>query len=344
MFGSKLLNKPSSAGSGTRSLTAWWFLGLSVCVILASLGLRSRQQQLLSASAVGSGGSSGSTEGGNVGGSGSAMSSSGGLLTVRQMKERMKLPCNYVHDGYYIAQSNEVLNQVYQSLMELDDDVIPVLIEVGGHDGITKSLSLKASICLEMNTLLIEASPTTYRVLQQTRGNHDMTVNAALCEGESVQLVENEVNSGQTHVATGRQQQQGTVTVQCTTIDTEIDKLQARLPVDQRGKLRLVFLVLDVEGHEPTAVDGIRKHVPLKAMIETKMLNKQSKSKIKGWAEKYNLHGKMCGRFDKCYNFHPLIEDKPSHLKSLLYGARKGLPKHTFKTSEASKSYMYYGE
>ena len=79
----------------------------------------------------------------------------------------MRLPCNYVHDGWYIEDSNEVLNyQVYQSLITMnDDDDIPVMIECGGHDGITKSISLKSSICLNMNTLLIEGSPTNFNAM-----------------------------------------------------------------------------------------------------------------------------------------------------------------------------------
>jgi hypothetical protein len=43
----------------------------------------------------------------------SASSSSGKrLLTVREMKEKMNLPNNYVHNGFYLHDSNEIVNQV----------------------------------------------------------------------------------------------------------------------------------------------------------------------------------------------------------------------------------------
>jgi Methyltransferase FkbM domain len=270
------------------------------------------------------------------------------LLTVRQMKERMKLPCNYVHDGYYVSDSNEVLNQVYQSLMELDDDDIPVLVECGGHDGITKSLTLKASVCLAMNTLLIEASPSTYHVLKQTR-SHDFTVNAALCNGESVELIEHHSNSGQTSIATAettveQKRSHTTVTAKCTSIDAELDKLKTTLPEDQRDKLVLAFLVLDVEGHEPYAIDGIQKYRPSKVLMETKMLSETDQEKVKNWASQHNLQGKEYGGNDNSYNFHPRIKEKPKHLKSLFYGARSTTPEHNYRTSVNSQAYMYYGK
>jgi FkbM family methyltransferase len=275
-------------------------------------------------------------------------STEGLLLTVRQMKERMKLPCNYVHDGFYVSDSNEVLNQVYQSLMDFDDDVIPVLVECGGHDGITKSLTLKASVCLAMNTLLIEASPSNYNILKQMR-SHDFTVNAALCNGESVELIEHASNSGQTSIVTEgttvkRKRSQTTVTAKCTSIDAELDKLKTTLPEDQRDKLVLAFLVLDVEGHEPYAIDGIQKYRPSKVLMETKMLRESDHEKIKNWARQHNLQGKEYGGNDSSYNFHPRIKEKPKHLESLFYGARSKIPEDTYVTSEASKAYMFYGE
>ena len=69
-------------------------------------------------------------------------------------------PCNYAHDGYYFRESNTIMEQVYQTLLELDDDDIPVVIECGGHDGISKTLSLNPSVCFHMNTFLIEANPS----------------------------------------------------------------------------------------------------------------------------------------------------------------------------------------
>jgi hypothetical protein len=138
------------------------------------------------------------------------------FLTVGEMKRVMRLPCNYVHDGFYIGGSNEVVNQVYQTIMKLDDDIIPVVIESGGHDGITKSLSLKASMCLQVNTMLIEASPSNYNVLKQTR-KYDLTVNAALCEQDYVELEENQVNSGETCIFDGKASaNKTTVQVPCT--------------------------------------------------------------------------------------------------------------------------------
>lgn len=268
--------------------------------------------------------------------------SASGLLTVRQMKERMVLPCNYVHDGFYLKDSNEVLNQVYQSLMELDDDIIPVVIECGGHDGITKSQSLKSSRCLAMNTLLIEASPSNYNILKQTR-SYDFTVNAALCSGESVQLVESAVNSGQTHIAS--EKEKGVVSVKCTSIDAEVDKLRDMLPVEQQNKLQLIFLVLDIEGHEAIAIDGIQKYSPQKVFVEMKSKSQPDTEKIGRWAEQHGLTGDYCiNSQDVCYNFHPVIKDQPDHLKSLLYGARTKIPINTYKTSEASQAYMFYGK
>lgn len=268
--------------------------------------------------------------------------SASGLLTAGQMKQKMKLPCNYVHDGFYLKDSNEVLNQVYQSLMELDDDAVPVIVECGGHDGISKSLSLKSSTCLAMNTLLIEASPSNYNILKQTR-SYDLTVNAALCDGDSVELVENAGNSGGTHVATG--EQQGTVSVRCTSLDAELDKLQDLLPAEQRSKLQLIFLVLDIEGHEIFAIDGIQKYSPQKVFMEVKYKNPTDSEKLQAWARRHALTGENClSSQDKCYNFHPLVKDEPPHLKALMYGARSEIPEHTYRTSVASKAYMYYGQ
>lgn len=268
-------------------------------------------------------------------------SSKSGLLTVREMKERMLLPCNFVHDGYYLDDSNEMLNQVYQSLLELDNDIVPVFVECGGHDGITKSLSLKASICLSMNTLLIEASPKNYNVLKQSR-SCDFTVNAALCDGDSVQLLEKAENSGETHIAPAKSE--GTVTAKCTSIDAELEKLQNMLPAEQQDKLKLIFLVLDIEGHEAFAINGIQKFIPQKAFMETKILSRPHQRKVNRWAAQHNLTGRGTGRQNMCYNFHPMISEQPDHLKKLLYGARSAIPESTYQTSEASKAYMFYGE
>jgi len=60
----------------------------------------------------------------------------------------MELPCNYIHDGFYLRDSNVALNEVYMTLVDMieknnstqADKIIPLVVEVGGHDGITKSI------------------------------------------------------------------------------------------------------------------------------------------------------------------------------------------------------------
>lgn len=270
------------------------------------------------------------------------------LRTVREIKDRITLPCNYVHDGFYIQDSNEIVSQIYQSLvLHLKDDTIPLLIEVGGHDGITKSQSLKASRCLGMNTLLIEASPNTYRTLQQARGNYDWTVNAALCDGDYVNIVEIDINSGLNHVVSGRKEAKTvpTARAKCTTVDAEMDKLRALLPIEQQNKLQLVMLILDVEGFEGTAVNGIQKYSPHKVFMETKHLKKRARKKIDEWARSHHLSGRKCNRQDTCFNFDPLMrEQSHEYLKTILYGARMKNPEHTYITKRSSEAYMFYGE
>eukprot|EP00977_Amphora_coffeiformis_P018897 scaffold6781_cov204-Amphora_coffeaeformis.AAC.12 len=273
------------------------------------------------------------------------------LWTVGEIKERMMLPCNYVHDGYYLEDSNEVLNQVHQSILyHLDDDIIPVVIECGGHDGITKSQTLKASRCLSVNTLLIEASPTTYHVLEKSRGPYDLTVNAALCDGESIQMVEDQVNSGATHVLRNGEDATETDAVitqtRCTSIDAELDKIRDSLPEQKQDKLQLIFLVLDVEGYEATAINGIQKYSPHKVLMAVRNLDKPDQEKVAAWAESHHLEGQNCNKADTCYNFDPSIQDEESseRVRSLLYGARLGKPKNTYKTQEVSTSYFFYGD
>ena len=283
------------------------------------------------------------------------------LLTVGEIKQRMVLPCNYVHDGFYIADSNEILSQMHQSIWNhslMDDDMIPIVVEVGGHDGITKSLTLKASRCLAVNTLLIEASPTNYRVLEQARGSYDWTVHGALCDDTSsssvIEIVENEINSGQTHVLRGPREAQRlrrggttttTSTVPCTTVDAEIDRLREQLPIEQQSKLQLIMLVLDVEGFEAKAIHGIQKYSPQKVFMEEKHLKARDRQVIADWAQSHRLVGRKCNKQDSCYNFDSLLAERPAEeVKTLLYGARWAPPKHTFKTKEASQSYMFYDE
>jgi hypothetical protein len=271
----------------------------------------------------------------------SASFSSSKLLSVREMKQTMRLPCNYVHDGFYITESNECVNQVYQTLMELEDDDIPVVIEVGGHDGITKSISLKSSICLNMNTLLIEASANNYAILKKTRP-YDLTVNAALCEEgqEYAYMQYHAANSGQNKVTTDNSK--GIQTI-CTTIDAELDKLRDSLPGEKRNRLKLVFLVLDVEGHEQTAMAGLQRYTPLKAMMEVKYFSKEDKQKSELWFSKHRLVGEKCTGADECYNFHPKLMDSATKY-DIFYGARHTHPSQDWETSKNSKAYYFYGE
>mmetsp|Transcript_34728 Transcript_34728/g.76014 ORF Transcript_34728/g.76014 Transcript_34728/m.76014 type:complete len:329 (-) Transcript_34728:613-1599(-) len=264
------------------------------------------------------------------------------LRTVGEMKQLVRLPCNFIHDGLYLGEGNEVLNQIYESLQQLDDDVVPVLIEAGAHDGITKSISLKSSACLFTNTLLIEASPENYKVLSKSR-KYDRTVHAALCNQDFVMIEENALNSGESHIGTRG------VKVPCTSLDTELDKLQSELPESQRDKLRLVFLILDVEKHEVDALKGLERHPPVKAMIETIHLPPDDTDWIAQWATRHGLSGKRCDAYqeiahtDMCYNFGPDRFTSPFS-KDLLYTARKAHPKNSFHTSEVAKAYHYYGE
>lgn len=263
--------------------------------------------------------------------------SSHSFLTVGEMKQTMQLPCNYVHDGYYLTESNEILNQVYQSIQSLDDDIIPVLVECGGHDGITKSLSLKASVCLKMNTLLIEGSPTTFNILQQTRA-YDRTVHAALCNEEYVYMSDNPINSGENGVTSVGSET--SVKVPCTSIDDEMDRIRDLLPDAQKDKLKLIFLILDVEGHEPVAVKGIERYAPSKVFMEIKLLKPDQREQIFAWASQHELDHKSCGN-DECFNFDPPIATNND--KRLFYGARHRIPENSFRTSEASKAYYHYG-
>jgi FkbM family methyltransferase len=238
-----------------------------------------------------------------------------------------------------------------------DDDVIPVMIEVGGHDGITKTMSLKVSRCLHVNTMLIEASPTNYNILAQARP-YDTTVHGALCETRSgyATMKEDERNSGQSKLLRDGESSSssfGTVRVPCTTIDHEMDKLQSRVPQQHlRSKIRLIFLVLDVEGYESVAVGGIHRYPPTKAYIEWTRVTEDQDERMTSWAKSHGLTGTLCGplRRDLCFNWGPTLfyDDVPTvepvpFWRELFYGSRKEHPKHTATTSDVSKSYMYYG-
>ena len=159
-------------------------------------------------------------------------SSSGGRWrTAGELKQSVTLPCNYIHDGHYLQESNEMLHQAYQSLMKMDDETIPIMVESGGHDGITKSLSLKVSRCLGMATVLIEASPNNFKVLAKTRP-YDFPVNFALGAPDSpdtLPFLENSNNSGENKVVQSSQEKtSSTIAVPCRTLDAILDELVSR--------------------------------------------------------------------------------------------------------------------
>lgn len=273
-----------------------------------------------------------------------------GLKSLSEIMNTMELPCNYIHDGFYLRDSNVALNEVYMTLVDMieknnstqADKIIPLVVEVGGHDGITKSISLKASQCLKANTLLIEASPLNYNILKKSRA-YDSTINAALCEDEYVNLVDNAMNSGETKTfdKTQQKKQQDTTRVPCTTLDDEIDHMKKSLPLEY--EIVLIFLVLDIEGNEPNAIKGMNRYIPQKAMIETKYAGR-GPNPVEEWAKRNNLIGKDCGN-DKCFNFTQSSmsshEDWHPHI---FYGARKSIPANNYRTSEQSKAYMHYGK
>lgn len=273
------------------------------------------------------------------------------LLTAGEMKSLMRLPCNYAHDGFYYRESNEVLNQVYLSLMELEDDDIPVVVECGGHDGITKSLSLKSSVCLHMNTLLIEGSPANYNILKKAR-EYDYTVQAALCSGDTVEMAVSKTNSGEAHVLSSREGPKETMKVNCTSIDNELDNVKATLPPDQQDKLKFLFLVLDVEGHEGTAIDGIKKYSPKKAFMELGKIREDEKAKLDDWIKYHHLKDTRHNVQDTWFNAESFLTARkkddgwqmPSHARTVFYAARKKPPAHHVYTGLVSPAYLFYGE
>lgn len=160
-----------------------------------------------------------------------------------------------------------------------------------------------------------------------------------------MQLLEKAENSGETHIASAESSPEETVTAKCTSIDAELEKLKATLPAEQQDKLKMIFLVLDIEGYEAFAINGIQKFIPQKAFMETKSLRRPDQHKINRWAAQHNLTGRSTGRRENmCYNFDLKMSETPDHLKKLLYGARSAIPENSYKTSDASKAYMFYGE
>ena len=277
------------------------------------------------------------------------------LKTLDEILDLAVFPCNFVHDGFYLEQGNFVLEEVYKTLIQMIDDttttkgdktdasrIVPIFAEIGGHDGITKSISLKSSRCLHTNTLLIEASPTNYAVLKNSRA-YDTTVNGALCDGDFVEITDNPVNSGQTRLVKEGHAGKATVTarVPCTTLDNEIEAMRQTLPGNGTGyEMKLIFLVLDVEGNEELAIKGIQKYTPSKAMVEVKSGNRGA---VEEWATKSGLVGNICGKHgaDVCYNFNSMNAAYP---KNVFYGARSYHPPDNFRTSKVSSAYMHYGK
>ena len=265
-------------------------------------------------------------------------------MTLTEILDHAELPCDYIHDGFYLEESNIVLEEVYKTLTELFDQqrhpskVVPVFAEIGGHDGITKSISLKSSRCLHANTLLIEASPLNYKTLRKARA-YDTTVNAALCDGDFVDISDHEANSGQTKLVLDKTDTlKRTARVPCTKLDDEIEAMRKTLPGGGRDyEMKLVFLVLDVEGNEEMAVRGIQQYPPLKAMVESKFGDRGG---IEKWANNHGLVGADCDD-NTCYNYNPKEIQYPPNV---FYGARNKIPKNFPGTRVVSKAYMHYGE
>jgi hypothetical protein len=62
------------------------------------------------------------------------------------------------------------------------------------------------------------------------------------------------------------------------------------------------MLILDVEGHEAVAIDGVQRYSPHKLFMEEKMLKPPGRP------------GTTCTFQDQCYNFDPQITAKPPHI------------------------------
>jgi hypothetical protein len=199
-----------------------------------------------------------------------------------------------------------------------------------------------------MNTLLVEASPTNYQLLRESRA-YDYIVHAALCDNTqaTVDIAENAKNSGENKISRVETKRGSdftttvtTTNVKCTTIDAELDKLRATLPANKQDKLQLAFLVLDVEGFETIAITGIQKYAPLKAMIETKSQTQAQLGKLSGWAHQHNLQSQDC-RYDTCYNFAPPLSGQAR--RELFFGSRRYTPENTWMTSTVHEAYNFFG-
>lgn len=160
--------------------------------------------------------------------------------------------------------------------------------------------------------------------------------------------MENKKNTGETKITRDGSETSDKLVLrtQCTSIDAEIDKLRDQLPPHLQSKIELIHLVLDVEGYEPIAINGIQKYSPRKAMMEENKHEDEDRAKIAKWAKSHGLVGQACSGMDTCYNYDPMVEELEDELKKkLFYGARETFVKmNDWRTSKASKGYMYYGE
>ena len=127
-----------------------------------------------------------------------------------------------------------------------------------------------------------------------------------MCDGDYVETVDDSKNSGETHVAASNGKDlSGSSTlsskIKCTSSDNELDKLRDTLSESQRDKLKLIFLVLDVEGHEPVAIKGNKRYKPQKVMMEWKNLKSKDKIVVDDWA---GQHGLVISGNDGRYDDH----------------------------------------
>ena len=210
------------------------------------------------------------------------------------------------------------------------------MIEAGGHDGITKSTSLLSSICLNINILMVEASSINYNVLKKSRP-YDTTINAALCTEDFVYMQSSNVNSGENQVSNKQQGEK----VACTSFDKELHKIESQLGPGQN--LKLIMMVLDIEGHEIQALEGLKDFKPMKADIETKFGRAAKKEFYEKWEVDMGFRTKRKNsQNDSMFGFTDVSKYKQSH--EILYGARISVPRTDYRTSVVSPSYKFYGD
>jgi hypothetical protein len=81
-------------------------------------------------------------------------------------------------------------------------------------------------------------------------------------------------------------------------------------------------------------------------MIRTDLLHFRNQSNSCYWARQHGLVvSRNDGRYaDRRWDYDASMLEKPKHMKKLLYGAREKHPAATWKTSEVSEAYMFYGQ